>query len=108
MQQLNGKMRTIGAADSMKKRKNLIKILFPALTWVCGLLLAGSDGPWMPYINGAGGLMFFGGSIWLGRVLPGLENTGKIPDVSPRARSLKTKTVSRPAQPGYARELGLV
>ncbi len=88
----------------------MIGILFPALAWVAGLLLAGSDGPWMPYINVAGGLIFFGASLWLGRILPGLETKRTRPEVSslPRTRPLSVNTVSRPAQPGYARELGLV
>lgn len=78
MQQLNGKMRTFGAADTINK---WIKVGFPTLAWVCGLALAGSDGPWMPYINGVGGLIFFGATLWLGRVLSGLEKNKDVREV---------------------------
>lgn len=45
--------------------------------WVAGLLLAGSDSSYMPWLNLAGTLVFIGASIWLGRVLPRLESSEK-------------------------------
>ncbi len=107
MQQLNGKMRTSGRANSIKKG---IKVLFPALTWVAGLVLAGSDGPWMPYINGMGGLMFLGASICLGRVLPGLENSPIVSQPHRRCKANRSPVTHLPGRvkSGYSGEFGLV
>jgi len=105
MQQLNGKMRTFGAADTIKKS---VKVFLPALAWVCGLLLAGSDGPWMPYINVVGGLIFFGASLWLGRILPGVEkNKGVVETFScpPMVNHSHIKSVPPKIQPGYGGSL---
>jgi len=43
------------------------------LIWVFGLLAAGSDSVYMPWLNLAGAIIFFLASLWLGRVLPRLE-----------------------------------
>lgn len=95
MQKLNGKVRTFGAADTIKK---WIEVGFPTLTWVCGLVLAGSDGPWMPYMNGVGGLIFFGATLWLRRVLPGLEESKMV-------NHTYIKSVPPRGQPGYGGRL---
>ena len=72
----------------------------PALVWVAGLLLAGSDGPWMPYVNLVGILLFTGASIRLGQVLPGLDRQevnpkpaypGALPRRKPFAQGLRTR-----------------
>jgi hypothetical protein len=44
-----------------------------ALIWVFGLLAAGSDSIYMPWLNVAGAIIFLLASLWLGRTLPGLE-----------------------------------
>lgn len=44
-----------------------------ALIWIAGLLIAGSESPYMPWMNLAGGILFLGTSFWLGRVLPMFE-----------------------------------
>ncbi len=44
-----------------------------ALIWVFGLLAAGSDSLYMPWLNVAGVIVFLLASLWLGRTLPGLE-----------------------------------
>ncbi|MCA1793213.1 MAG: hypothetical protein LC660_04950, partial [Desulfobacteraceae bacterium] len=36
--------------------------------WVAGLLLAGSDGPFMPWLNGLGALVFAGAGLVLARM----------------------------------------
>lgn len=41
--------------------------------WVTGLLAAGSDGPFMPWVNLGGVFLFLMASIWLGRKLSQLE-----------------------------------
>jgi len=43
------------------------------LIWVLGLLAAGSDSVYMPWLNVVGAMIFLLASIWLGRVLPKLE-----------------------------------
>ncbi|MBU1341479.1 MAG: hypothetical protein KKE44_00980 [Proteobacteria bacterium] len=37
--------------------------------WTFGLLIAGSDSPFMPWLNGAGLVLFFGASILLGKIV---------------------------------------
>ncbi|MBU8849016.1 MAG: hypothetical protein KOO65_05560 [Desulfobacterales bacterium] len=37
--------------------------------WITGLLIAGSDSPYMPWLNGIGLLLFFGAGILLGKLL---------------------------------------
>lgn len=37
--------------------------------WIAGLLLAGSDSPYMPVLNGIGLIVFFCASIFLGKLL---------------------------------------
>jgi len=44
-----------------------------ALIWVLGLLAAGSDSVYMPWLNVVGAIVFLLASLWLGRVLPTLE-----------------------------------
>lgn len=44
-----------------------------ALIWVFGLLAAGSDSIYMPWLNVVGAIIFLLASLWLGRTLPGLE-----------------------------------
>lgn len=41
--------------------------------WVAGLLLAGSDGPFMPWVNGLGALVFAGASLVLARLSARLD-----------------------------------
>jgi len=44
-----------------------------ALIWIAGLLIAGSESPYMPWMNLVGVVIFFEASLWLGRVLSMLE-----------------------------------
>ncbi|MBC8439905.1 MAG: hypothetical protein H8D87_09480 [Deltaproteobacteria bacterium] len=37
------------------------------IAWVAGLLIAGSDSPYMPWLNGIGLILFLGASILLGK-----------------------------------------
>jgi hypothetical protein len=56
------------------KEKKLHGILpLPVTIWIIGLLLAGSEGALMPFLNIAGAVVFFGASVWLGKILPCLE-----------------------------------
>ncbi len=55
------------------QNKGLVGLL--GCVWVAGLLVAGSDSPYLPWLNLAGTLVFTGASLWLGRVLPLLDST---------------------------------
>ncbi len=105
--------------------KNRVVVGFMAMVWVTGLILAGSDGPLMPYLNIWGGFQFFAASCLLGRVLPRLDSHPRTgmhhgsqggalgvlppcrPSVKPR-RVLRKIHHARGLQPRYARELGIV
>ena len=64
-----------------------------ALIWVLGLLTAGSDSIYMPWLNVVGAILFLVASLWLGRVLPRLEASGSV--VS-RSGLAKTRGTVRP------------
>ncbi len=59
-----------------------ICVILPVIIWIAGLLLAGSEGPLMPYLNVAGAVVFFGASVWLGRILPCLEPDAEVRKIS--------------------------
>ena len=56
----------------MKKNQTLIyRKCYTSIvgtTWVAGLLIAGSESPYMPWINGIGLILFFCASIMLGKL----------------------------------------
>jgi hypothetical protein len=64
----------------LTKRKLYDRIVMgiAALIWVFGLLAAGSDSIYMPWLNAVGAIIFLGTSLWLGRVLPRLEKQSLI------------------------------
>lgn len=78
------------------KEKHVILPL-PVIIWMTGLILAGSEGALMPYLNIAGAVIFFGASVWLGRILPCLE-----PDAEVRETSKKKVRHPVPAQVGLS------
>jgi hypothetical protein len=61
-----------------KNQKSKLKKCFTGvvgLIWVTGLLVAGSDSPYMPWINGIGVILFFSASILLGKLFQSFELT---------------------------------
>ncbi|HCY85156.1 MAG TPA: hypothetical protein DHV36_08485 [Desulfobacteraceae bacterium] len=110
--------------------KTKVLVTLTTIAWICGLLAAGSDGPLMPYINVAGGLLFLGASMVLGRLLPRLSEDSTVaaarplPCINPypgrpsvRATQPRRTVRNRPAitglpgqgiSPRFARELGVV
>ncbi len=68
-----------------------------ALIWVFGLLAAGSDSIYMPWLNVAGAIVFLLASLWLGRTLPMLEASTKVVSstVSVRTKGLATTFVKK-------------
>ena len=77
-----------------------------SLIWVGGLLMAGSDGPYMPWLNIFGALMFFCACLVLGRVLPQLDNKNPVQDTPARINENRFKgrtmapSAARMGQPG--------
>lgn len=70
-------------------------VVLPVMIWIIGLILAGSEGALMPYLNIGGAVIFFGASVWLGKILPRLE-----PDAKVKETSKKTVQHSVPKQVG--------
>jgi ABC-type transport system involved in cytochrome c biogenesis permease subunit len=68
-----------------------------ALIWVFGLMAAGSDSIYMPWLNLAGAIVFLLVSIWLGRVLPRFEASGRkvLPRVSVRTAGIAPPFVKK-------------
>lgn len=50
-----------------------LQVVAGGCIWVAGLLIAGSDSPYMPWLNGAGAIVFSGASLALGKLLPRLD-----------------------------------
>jgi|GEM_PF-2478678 len=81
----------------IKEKKIYLSLPLPVMIWITGLVLAGSEGPLMPYLNVAGAVVFFGASVWLGRILSCLE-----PDAEIRETSKKKMPHSVPSQVGLS------
>lgn len=79
-----------------------------ALIWVLGLLAAGSDSQYMPWLNVVGVIIFLLTSIWLGRSLPKLEAESRIVSSPVPVRTqgfskpLVIKKQNPPLNTGYA------
>ncbi len=58
--------------QNVKYKKCLTGIV--GILWVAGLLIAGSDSPYMPWINGIGLILFFCASIMLGKLFQSIES----------------------------------
>ena len=50
-----------------------LQVVAGGCVWVAGLLIAGSDSPYMPWLNGIGAVVFSGASLVLGKLLPRLD-----------------------------------
>ena len=69
--------------------------------WVAGLLIAGSDSPYMPWLNGIGLIIFFSASVLLGKrfnsshfkdrisIYPGCYQNTKLKSVRPKTKVRK-------------------
>ena len=84
----------------IKEKKNYVILPLPVMIWIAGLVLAGSEGPLMPYLNIGGAVVFFGASVWLGRILPCLEPDAHVCKV--RETSNKKVLHSVPSQVGLS------
>lgn len=50
-----------------------LQVVVGGCIWVAGLLIAGSDSAYMPWLNGIGAFVFSGASLALGKLLPRLD-----------------------------------
>jgi len=46
-------------------------------TWIAGLLIAGSDSPYMPWVNGIGLILFFCASLLLGKIVHPVQSNSE-------------------------------
>ncbi|MCG8552980.1 MAG: hypothetical protein MI799_21440 [Desulfobacterales bacterium] len=94
---LNSRMKPANRPMKKKIKEKYVVLPLPVTIWMTGLILAGSEGALMPYLNIAGALIFLGASVWLGRILPCLE-----PDAGVRETAKKTVRHPVPAQVGLS------
>lgn len=74
------------------KRESMDRVLrgVAGFFWVSGLLAAGSDGPFMPWVNLGGVLLFIVTSIWFGKMLNQLERPRREKQTPPsRAQAIE-------------------
>jgi hypothetical protein len=48
------------------------------IAWVAGLLIAGSESSYMPWVNGLGLIIFSGASLLLGKQLRNIESSSSV------------------------------
>jgi hypothetical protein len=65
------------------------------LIWVSGLLIAGSDSIYMPWVNGIGLILFFSASIILGKLLQPFDSNESIIISSRLKHRIKLKIFDR-------------
>ncbi len=78
-----------------KKKKYWTGII--GIIWVAGLLIAGSDSPYMPWVNTIGLILFFIASLMLGKLIQPFNQNHDF-QVS---NSFHRKIVSKPVKPQY-------
>lgn len=60
---------------NIKNRTGNVKSGFFGIIWIIGLLIAGSDSPYMPWVNGAGLFLFLAAGLLLSRSLSQAPST---------------------------------
>ncbi len=78
-----------------KKKKYWTGII--GIIWVAGLLISGSDSPYMPWINTIGLILFFIASLMLGKLIQPFKQNHDFPI----SNSFHRKIVSKPVKPQY-------
>ncbi len=76
-------------------------------SWIAGLLIAGSDSPYMPFLNIIGLIVFLGASILLGKLLAPLNSNTRVlvyPKFHPKpnANTMISKKKNRRVNTRYA------
>ncbi len=78
----------------MQHRQNSISqkiiLMLIGTAWVAGLLIAGSDSPYMPWTNTIGLILFLGASILLGRQLRHIDQKTIKMNISKTTRKEKS------------------
>ena len=73
----------------MQRKKKTVQeqlaLMMAGLLWVTGLLLAGSDNPYMPWSNLGGLALFYGASVVMARQIEtsGQTSLGKVSEIKP-------------------------
>ena len=73
----------------MQRKKKTVQeqlvLMMAGLLWVTGLLLAGSDNPYMPWSNLGGLALFYGASVVMARQIEtsGQPSLGKVSEIKP-------------------------
>jgi hypothetical protein len=92
---LNPQTHKITIRGSLKIKTRTVRKIKTATAgciWITGLLIAGSDSPYMPWLNGLGILMFSGISLISGQWLSRLDSSGSGKVIkTPPSRSEKTR-----------------
>jgi Sec-independent protein secretion pathway component TatC len=78
-----------------KKQKYWTGII--GIIWVAGLLISGSDSPYMPWINTIGLILFFIASLMLGKLIQPFKQSHDFPI----SNSFHCKIVSKQVKPQY-------
>ena len=78
-----------------KKQKYWTGII--GIIWVAGLLIAGSDSPYMPWVNTIGLILFFIASLMLGKLIQPFKKNHDFPI----SNSFHRKIVSKQVKPQY-------
>lgn len=67
------------------------------IMWVAGLLIAGSDSPYMPWVNTIGLILFFIASLMLGKLIKPFKQNHDFPI----SNSFHHKIASKSVKPQY-------
>jgi len=78
-----------------KKKKYWTGII--GIIWVAGLLISGSDSPYMPWINSLGLILFFIASLMLGKLIEPFKQNHDFPI----SNNFHRKIVSKPVKTQY-------
>lgn len=91
-----------------KKIHEKLFICISGVAWVAGLLISGSDNPYMPWVNGLGLVIFFCASVLIGRYFrlshystdsAGSKRSSRKQVSPPCASEKKIKRIHMPAVP---------
>ncbi|MBI9090405.1 MAG: hypothetical protein JEZ12_14410 [Desulfobacterium sp.] len=83
----------------MQRKKKTVQeqlvLMMAGLLWVTGLLLAGSDNPYMPWSNLGGLVLFYGATVMMARRLetPGRHSLGTVKKIKSSSRSSGSSSI---------------
>lgn len=62
--------------------------------WTAGLLVAGSDSPYMPWLNCIGLILFFSASVLLGKLIKPLRSSAGVKKASNQSQKQKAAIIA--------------